>query len=393
MPPATAQPTGVLTPPPTSTPPPSTSKADPPTFTVLAHGGWGGSDAFWQENRCPPMPVLGAFGAGRLHRYHADGLWDLEGAVAKAPDGALFRSTRVAEPDGKPPEFDALILRLGPHAFLYVDATKLTGYADTAAGARRLVEDFAAKHAKAPPLPPPAGTFSLIKTEGRGISTESVPLGAEIVLAPELLALHYGEEGQAWHRAFTARLREAKRGLAILEGPPGTGKTSYLRHLTGELRESHRFYFIPPATLEVLSDPGFIGFWADQRRRYAERQFVVVLEDADGVLMTRANDNRSQVSAILNLSDGMLADFLRLQIICTINGRAADIDPALLRPGRLLSHRVFERMDVARARRLAGHLGRRLPPGGEEYSLAEVYAGGDHDSAAVLTRPRLGFAA
>ena len=38
-------------------------------------------------------------------------------------------------------------------------------------------------------------------------------------------------------------------------------------------------------------------------------------------LMTRGSDNRDQVSAILNLSDGMLADYLRLQIICTINCR------------------------------------------------------------------------
>ena len=49
--------------------------------------------------------------------------------------------------------------------------------------------------------------------------------------------------------------------------------------------------------------------------------------------MTRGSDNREQVSAILNLSDGMLADFLRLQIICTINCTAADIDSALMRPG------------------------------------------------------------
>jgi len=31
--------------------------------------------------------------------------------------------------------------------------------------------------------------------------------------------------------------------------------------------------------------------------------------------MPRGTDNRDQVSALLNLSDGMLADFLRLQII------------------------------------------------------------------------------
>jgi hypothetical protein len=85
----------------------------------------------------------------------------------------------------------------------------------------------------------------------------------------------------------------------------------------------------------------------------------------------------------------MLADFLRLQIICTINCPASDIDPALLRLGRLICHRVFERLDYAKATRLAESLGRKLPQP-RDYSLAEVFAGeGGH----AINRPRMGFAA
>jgi hypothetical protein len=157
----------------------------------------------------------------------------------------------------------------------------------------------------------------------------------------------------------------------------------------GVLKESHRFYFIPTATMGVLSKPEFIGFWANQRRIHSEQKFVVVLEDSDAALMTRGSDNREQVSAILNLSDGMLADFLRLQIICTINCSAADIDPALLRPGRLLCHRVFGRLDYAQAVRLAESLGRKLPSV-RDYSLAEIFAGNSTDE---INRPRIGFAA
>ncbi len=137
----------------------------------------------------------------------------------------------------------------------------------------------------------------------------------------------------------------------------------------------------------VLSKPEFIGFWAEQRRIHADRKFVVILEDSDAALMTRGADNREQVSAILNLSDGMLADFLRLQIICTINCSAADIDPALLRPGRLLCHRIFSRLDYAQAVRLAESLGRKLPVA-SDYSLAEVFAGNGADE---MSRPRIGF--
>jgi hypothetical protein len=85
----------------------------------------------------------------------------------------------------------------------------------------------------------------------------------------------------------------------------------------------------------------------------------------------------------------MLADFLRLQIICTINCQAADIDQALLRPGRLLCHRVFHRLDYVQASRLAESLGRQLPTA-QDYSLAEVFSGYEPKT---LQRPRIGFAA
>ena len=221
------------------------------------------------------------------------------------------------------------------------------------------------------------------------INCHTVTLSPDTILDPETLSLHYGSSAGEWHQDFVGKLRERNHGLSIFEGRPGTGKTFYLRHLMGVLKESHRFYFIPTSTMGVLSKPEFIGFWADQRRIHANREFVVILEDSDAALMIRSSDNREQVSAILNLSDGMLADFLRLQIICTINCSTADIDPALLRPGRLLCHRIFGRLDYPQAIRLAESLGRKLPSA-RDYSLAEVFAGNETEE---INRPRIGFAA
>lgn len=141
--------------------------------------------------------------------------------------------------------------------------------------------------------------------------------------------------------------------------------------------------------MSVLSEAKFIDFWSGQRRAHPDRKFVVFLEDAEAALLTRGNDNREQVSAILNLSDGLLGDFLCLQIICTINCSVAEIDQALLRPGRLLCHRVFRRLDYSEASRLAESLGKTLPVG-PDYSLAEVFAGRGSKEA---SRQHIGFAA
>lgn len=342
------------------------------------------TSSFSPTYRGPHLPVLAAFGHGSMHRFRLNGRWDLEKAAAEK-GAVLLRSDRLLESDDKL-LWDDLTFQLAPRSLLYVSESSLEGFASSAAEAESIVREFAKNYARPPE--PEGGSYSLIRVD-KDIGRVSVPLTPESQLSDELFSLHYPEEIVTWHGEFVRRLTTRKNGLAILEGPPGTGKTSYLRHLMGVLRGSHRFYFIPASTLQVLSDPNFIGFWADQRRRHPEKQFAVILEDSDAALMARGADNREQVSAILNLTDGMLADFLRLQILCTINGRATDIDQALLRPGRLIAHRVFKRLDRDNALRLAQHLGRRLPAA-QDYSLAEIFA---DPEACGIRRPQIGFAA
>jgi len=341
--------------------------------------------AFSPGYKGPHVPVAAAFGGDRFHECRMSGCFDLDRAIAENAL-ALYRSVRRLSLKDSHNPWDDLTFQFGPRSFLYADETRIIGYADSADAAKALVAHFEQNYSKPPA--PRGGSFRLIRT-GREISSEVVPLDVETLLDDQTLGLHYGNSHVEWHEDFIAKLSVNKHGLSIFEGPPGTGKTSYLRHLMGVLKETHRFYFIPPATMGVLSNPDFIGFWAEQRHRHADKQFVVILEDSDAALMTRGVDNREQVSSILNLSDGMLADFLRLHIICTINCRAADIDPALLRPGRLLCHRVFHRLDYTQASRLAESLGRTLPTA-SDYSLAEIFAG--HAPKAVC-RPRIGFIA
>jgi len=358
-------------------------KLDSPSSTVcdLAE-----ANAFCEYHGKPHVPVSAAFGAGRLHACRLQGSWDLDRAVKENSD-ALFRSIRNLPSEDTVAEWDDLTFQFGPRSFLYADKNRIVGFASTPKEAERLVAQLSKTCLKSPA--PTGGTFYLIKQGRYDIECETVTLPLATILNAEAFSLHYGSDSAQWHQDFVGKLRQRIHGLAIFEGRPGTGKTFYLRHLMGVLQESHRFYFIPTSTMGVLSKPEFIGFWADQRRIHDNRKFVVILEDSDAALMTRASDNREQVSAILNLSDGMLADFLRLQIISTINCSAADIDPALLRPGRLLCHRVFNRLDYAHAVRLAESLGRKLPAA-RDYSLAEVFAG--HE-AERIDRPRIGFAA
>ena len=343
-----------------------------------------GGNAFFPGGNTPPVPVLAAFGSDRLHQCRAEGSWDFDRAIADDPHRLIrsWRAFRLKEATG---EWEDLIFQFGPRTFLCGDQRRIVAYAATHSEAEGLVIDFTKRFGTPEPS---SGMFHLIKLTSGTIGTEPVTLPEDTILSEETFDLHYPCGALGWHRDFASQLRTGSHGLSIFEGAPGTGKTSYLRHLAGCLRESHRFYFIPPCSMYVLKKPDFIDFWASQRRMHSHRKLIVILEDADASLMTRGSDNRDEVSAILNLSDGMLADFLRLHIICSINCKVAEIDQALLRPGRLLCHRVFGSLDYASATRLAVRLGRKLEAE-RDYTLAEVFARpASHEK---IGSPRIGF--
>jgi len=350
-----------------------------------------GSSAFIEDPCSLHVPILCAFGGERLHTCRLFGSWDLDKMATDHPD-ALYRSiirlpVKNTRKDIR--SWDDLTFQFGPRTFVYADENRIVSFTSDPKEAEDIVGKFAEKYQRPVPQTTEGGIFYLIQQERDRVETKKVSLTAETILKPEVFDLHYGGGHATWHQEYLKKLDSRTSGLSIFEGKPGTGKTSYVRHLMGELKESHRFYFIPSSGLSILTRPDFIGFWAEQRQRHEDKKFAVVLEDSDSMLMTRGSDNRESVSALLNLSDGMLADFLRLQIICTINCSTTDIDPALLRPGRLVCHRVFNRLDYNQAAQLATHLGKDLPRG-QDYSLAEVFAG---SPAIAPKHQRIGFAA
>jgi SpoVK/Ycf46/Vps4 family AAA+-type ATPase len=203
------------------------------------------------------------------------------------------------------------------------------------------------------------------------------------------LSLHYGDDFLRWESSWLKRLRQRSSGLSIFHGPPGCGKTSYIRSLMVRLLGTFEFYFVPVSTFDALDSPQFVRFWLDERSDGGKRRIAVV-EDADGLLLPRHEGSQSSVSSLLNATDGLLGDHLRLQIIATTNAPVRELDSALTRPGRLVGIRGFGRLAPAQARRLAVAKGLKLPDQ-PDYSLGEIYCGAV--GGAVPTGERqIGFA-
>src|SRR3982750_2755636 len=124
----------------------------------------------------------------------------------------------------------------------------------------------------------------------------------------------------------------------------------------------------------ALSSPELVPFWQKQNARHAERGKVIVTEDAERLLWRRNGDNREAVSSLLNIADGLMGRMLRLHVICSINARMEDLDPAILRPGRLMNHRRFGPLNRDPAERVAAARDLVFQPraASETYTLAEA---------------------
>jgi hypothetical protein len=209
----------------------------------------------------------------------------------------------------------------------------------------------------------------------RGRRVEIEPL----ICDDQDVRLHYGDQFCYWNTEFLRKLCTRKLGLTLLQGPPGTGKTSYLRYLLRVLGRTHRFYYLPITVYPVLASPASAKFWVSETALHGRRQKVVFIEDAEMLLMERAPDNQASLSNLLNIADGFLGAFLQVHVICTLNTQIEKLDPALLRPGRLLARYTFSRLCRDQAKILAAAKGLKIRDQ-EDYSLTEIYDSSGNDA-------------
>ena len=198
-------------------------------------------------------------------------------------------------------------------------------------------------------IPKKSTDISLIIFQNEKLETKEVH-----IKKPKIdFNIHYNEDFLPIHKTMVKQLnKKDTNGLYLFHGQPGTGKSTYIKYLIHQLKK--KVIFISPKMAGELDNLSMTPFLLENRNS------VLVIEDAEELITSREEVRNSNLSMLLNLTDGLLGESLGIQIIATFNTDVKNIDKALLRKGRLSVIYEFKPLSLDRTNALLNKLGHTI---------------------------------
>lgn len=213
-----------------------------------------------------------------------------------------------------------------------------------------------------------SGKYYIISiSNGGGLDLEPMKINKNYFSDSSKILKNYNDDFVDIDNKIKSHIENDDNGLILLHGIPGSGKTSYVKHLIS-FKKKRKIVYIPPNMINVISMPEFARFSKENLKNS-----VIIVEDAEPILISRSDieSRKEAVSNLLNLTDGIVGDSLNILIICTFNTGIENIDDALMRKGRLLLQYKFDKLSLDKTNDLTKELYGIYVD--KEMTLADIY--------------------
>lgn len=194
---------------------------------------------------------------------------------------------------------------------------------------------------------------------------------------------NYNDSLYPIHDKIVEAIHEDSSSLIILHGSPGTGKTSYIRHLIATNSEI-KFYWLDSSMFAYIDTSNFIEFLVSCKNA------VFILEDSESLLKPRDEGHNPAMQSLLSISDGMLGDSLKLKFICTFNTALRNIDQAILRKGRMKVKYEFTSLAKDKVEKIFKKLGLDVSKA-DSMPLSDVYNFQTDNGGEAQPKKAIGF--
>jgi len=169
----------------------------------------------------------------------------------------------------------------------------------------------------------------------------------------ENIELYFNDETIKSAEKLIKKIKKSSKGLTIIHGERGTGKTTLVNHISSNLDKV--VIFIPCSMIEhTINNPDFRNFI----KRY--KNSTIILDDTELYFSEIYSKSNIFTNNLLQLVDGFQSDDLDINIITILNVESIDqIDHTLIDCNNLIDIIEVEKLTKERAHELASHLGNK----------------------------------
>lgn len=217
----------------------------------------------------------------------------------------------------------------------------------SAIGDRELVEYMSEEFRKAYTIPNKISITKLIGFSDQGPITHTedvVDTDDDVALANNDFYPFLNEGAGIDIDQVAKDFKASTANIMVLIGPPGTGKTTFLRSLIFKMKMDDNIVVIGDNT---ILHPGFTTFLHKVR----QNSFISI-EDADELCRPRETVGNSQMASILNFADGVVNNGAKL-VIATNLTSVSKVDEALIRDGRAFKENRDRWLEVLNMEKVA----------------------------------------